>query len=157
MRIRNFCCTSIALLCVAAIASCAAPKEYVFENTLSKPYSSEQDFDIAWQKIIKFFATNQIQIQTLEKASGIISSSMLSISPSQAELWCDCGKMGLARASNHKLSFNVLLEMEPASSVILISVNTTFLTTWNAGLSYANVSECNSTGVFEKALLKAVN
>jgi hypothetical protein len=84
---RNLACFIIVL---SFSTSCVtAPKYHSFEKSWTMP----SDYDVVWEAIIEFFAENNWPIDTLEKASGIISSEWVGL-PRKTEI-CDCGGSGI--------------------------------------------------------------
>jgi len=147
----------IVLLLVAlsyGLSSCATipPKEYQFNNTKT----IDKNFDVVWVQVIKWFATNNIPIRTVEKASGFISTEWELRTASKC---MDCGTPGglIHESSDYRINFNVQVEKtsEMKTKVTISLFPYTYWTT--AGTQYSAPSkwkvECNSTGKYEKELL----
>lgn len=94
----------LALLALASLHSCSASR-YVFDVTQSyiPPATPDQprnattvkgeEFDALWERVIAFFATNQIPIDTLEKASGIVVAKRIVTSLADAATFADLGQI----------------------------------------------------------------
>ncbi|MBL8510370.1 MAG: hypothetical protein JNM52_01885, partial [Betaproteobacteria bacterium] len=80
----------ISAILAASLVGCASPPAvYNVEKTrpLTAPY------DVAWDKLVAFFATNNLQIKNIAKDSGVIYAEMLRVDGRFA----DCGSPGLVR------------------------------------------------------------
>ena len=124
-----------------------------------------QSFDDSWAKTVRFFASNSIDVKTIEKDSGVIFAETQRSGLSKAETKSgdividglvvgSCGKSLLAPPSNRVIKFNVF--MVPQVSKTKVTVNTTMIENRlrSDGFSTSNVTvACNSSGAFEKALL----
>lgn len=127
--------------------SCAtAPVKTEFNNT--RQYSLSKD--AAWEKVIEYFASNNIQIKTLEKESGIIAAEPGTV-PSE---FLNCGKPGLAIPRNSFGVANVFVKSTGSSSTV--TVNASYKQTREIDRRRFNV-DCFSTGVFEQNVLDSIS
>jgi len=122
--------------------SCASsPKTYNYDR--SEVY--EASYDDVWEAVIDVFAENDWPIQTLEKDSGIISTSRATMDKDSNWSECDTGMFGNLR--DKAGSFNVRVR-EVGSGQSSLTVTTTF----EAGMSGIGGYErkpCVSTGQLE--------
>lgn len=133
------------LLAAFATASCASPpKQTQFRN--SQTYAMTKDE--VWSRLLQFFTSNNIQIKTIEKDSGVIYAERAHADASMA----DCGQ-DLAAELGRPANLNVFVK--PLSSGTEVTVNASFevvrtfdRTTWTA--------QCYSTGVLENLILNSV-
>lgn len=105
-------------------------------------------FDATWQRIIAFFANDNIQIQTIDKASGLVASQQSALTRDQAVTWVDAGTaLGGPRTRLLVVtaSFNVFVR--PLGDSTSVRVNFA---------PRCGSVPCVSTGVFETALIKYV-
>ena len=112
--------------------------------------------DVVWPQVVAFFANNSIPIQTIEKASGLIVSQPLELSPSQRAAWIDCGRFGEKQMTvlSATVAFNVFVRPEGDSTAIRVNTALSH-TSAEAGIQTIPAS-CVSNGHFESQLLAAV-
>ncbi len=109
------------------------------------------DFDAVWSAVIKFFATNNIPIKTIEKDSGIIYAEP-QIFP---EEWIDCGKPYMLEVFGEtEGSFNVFVNED--ENDVSVQITTAFSVSVWIGNDFKENRICYSTGAFEKSLLDYV-
>jgi hypothetical protein len=117
-------------------------------------------FDVAWLRIIAFFANANVPIQTLEKASGLVASQQLTLAPYQQSAWVACrssfGSVLTALASpgsTYTSNFNVFAR--PVGDSTYVRVN--FLVTAFASTQHGPAPlNCASNGRFEQQLLASL-
>jgi hypothetical protein len=119
-------------------------------------------YDTAWARAVEFFANNNIPLQTLDKANGLLSSARVDLSPTQAIAWSNCGTWDGDRI--------ITRNTDPRTYAVTAQISITIHTTQNAtavrstvalngairGWRYASRLECVSTGKFEDALFAYV-
>jgi hypothetical protein len=135
----------VALAALVALAGCATPpKQTAFSNTQTYQSSKDQ----VWSDLLAFFTSNNIQIKTIEKDSGVIYAERSRSDPSMA----DCGQ-DLAVELSRPATLNVFVK--PEASGTTVTVNATFEVirsfdnrTWTA--------PCHSTGVLERQILSSI-
>lgn len=128
-----------------AFAGCATPpKQTAFSNTQTYQSSKDQ----VWSDLLAFFTSNNIQIKTIEKESGVIYAERSRSDPSMA----DCGQ-DLAVELSRPATLNVFVK--PESKGTTVTVNATFEVirsfdnrTWTA--------PCHSTGALERQILASI-
>ncbi|WP_287011309.1 hypothetical protein [Brevundimonas sp.] len=142
----------LAALALLGVAGCAtAPATYDVKNSEVIPASQ----DVVWERIVGFFATNNLSIKTIEKASGIIAAERIVGSPAVGGKilgWADCGANALATARSQSIDLNVFVRPQAAGTSV--TVNTHFTEgRYNALTEAPETVSCNSTGALESAIL----
>lgn len=133
-------------LCAVVLASCATPpKQTVFDKTRTFSLSK----DATWERLLSFFTSNNIQIKTIEKDSGVIYAERAIADKSMA----DCGENALAMENGRPAAMNVFVR--PVGDKTEVTVNTDFKVvrtfdgnTWS--------DQCHSTGVLERQVLNHI-
>lgn len=137
-------CILFALICVASCAS--PPKTTVFDK--SRTYDLSKD--AVWEDLLSFFTSNNIQIKTIEKDSGVIYAERSGVDASMA----DCGQVPLAAEMVRSGTLNVFVR--PAGSKTQVTVNSDFkIVRMFDNQTYT--APCNSTGLLEKSILESIN
>lgn len=138
---------ALAIVVLGVIGGCVTkPVERQIEK--SRTYSMSKDK--VWERVIEVFATENIQVKTIEKASGLIAAEPASFDPSFA----DCGAEALAIVVGKTAVMNVFVR--PASGGTQVTVNTKFQERRNYDRNFWTV-DCFSTGVLEKQILDAIS
>lgn len=173
---------SITLMATAMLSlwSCS-PKTYPLQGNYdnqNKFIETSSSFDDVWNKVIDYFAMNNIPISTLEKASGIISATQITIDDSAVAIEDKSGQIHNQNAwiavpyakdrvgGTVTCSFNVRVR-ENDNGKIYIGINIGNIIcypkiefvnsfTFRKEILQTNytVSDCASTGLFEKQLLE---
>ena len=134
------------IVSIALLAGCAtAPEKHSFQN--SRAY--DKGFDEVWEKVVEYFATNNIEIKNIAKDSGVIYAERTSFDNSVA----DCGSPGLSQVVGRTATFNVFVSDQDGATQV--SVNSRFSEVRRFDYNNWNV-ECNSRGVLEKTVLDAI-
>jgi hypothetical protein len=146
---------AVALLAAALLAGCSmstpAPAPAVAQVVVGAP------LDSVWPRVIAFFANNNVPVQTLEKASGLIASQPLDLSSEQRRAWLACGKaLGVTikpeRDGFHaRTTFNVFVR--PIADSTSVRVNMAVHATMDSYTGGESELDCQSNGKFEQALL----
>lgn len=149
------------LLFAMLLAGCATPAQvYEFKN--ARDYAVTKD--VLWDRLMRYFATSNIQIKTLEKSSGVVyAEKMLADAPPVT--WdergkigdmADCGKDMLTVPASHIVQFNVYVRDVPGSSRSSATITASFRETYQ-DMSYTTgpppPRSCNSTGLLERRIL----
>jgi hypothetical protein len=143
------------ITCVAASAllltGCAtAPGTYNVQKT--RVYSEGKD--VIWERVVDTFASQNLSIKTIEKASGLIAADRALASPTGMNgrilTWADCGNGGLAIPVSQLADLNVFVR--PVQGGTSVTVNTRFQETRKLFDTFQTVS-CASTGELEQTLL----
>ena len=136
------------------LASCAtAPQVYQVENRVTLNTSKE----VAWTRLVEFFASNNLSIKTIEKASGIIAAERMMASPMRGGkigTWADCGSELLMTPVSQTVDLNVFVR-EVTADQVQVTVNTRFQEVRQFDATTQRV-DCNSTGALEAAILSAI-
>ena len=144
----------IAPLAVLVLASgCAtAPQQFEFDKTRTIPESK----DVVWERLVGFFASNNLSIKTIEKDSGIIAAERMIGRPGSGGKildWADCGSELLMTPINQTADLNVFVRPAPGGATV--TVNTRFSESRQFADERPTVTICNSTGALERELLAA--
>jgi hypothetical protein len=154
---------SISLIAVYALACATRPP---VQRDIDTARIVDKSYDEVWEGVIDFFATNSINIQTIEKDSGIIVSEPMKVS-NQGKLIkgiilnngisiCDCGEPGLNQLTFLYMKFNVFIKRIDKDRTS-IKVNTQFTGNYyNALAKVAGTWDCASTGNMEKLIIDSI-
>ena len=113
--------------------------------------------DQVWEKVIEFFAKNNLSIKTLEKASGIIATDLKQI-PQSLDSICWCGQSGGGVHVNYntiKGVFNVFIkEHQQGTEVTVTSDFTSQISGYDVVYRQMSVVDinCYSNGKLEKQI-----
>lgn len=113
-----------------------------------------KSFDATWEKIIGYFAENNIDIRTIEKSSGILAAERETFSDSYA----DCGKPSIFLDPNPKLTakYNVFVTKK-GDLADTVKITARFIATYYNTLDKNYVPiECSSRGILEGEILDRV-
>tara|TARA_Y100000991_G_C21969625_1_gene348703 strand:+ start:68 stop:535 length:468 start_codon:yes stop_codon:yes gene_type:complete len=144
------------ILYVIILGGCASTP-VVEIAPFDKSASFEGDFNQSWSKLVAFMSTNDISIGTIEKDSGLITLSGDNLQPSVIKNYCDATSGFLSVLSSGRAQGSVL--MVDDEGFITVTVNAKFQGTFVNAMTNPptyNTYPCNSTGVFETAVLGAV-
>lgn len=106
-------------------------------------------YDVAWERVVSYFASHNIQIKNIAKDSGVIYAEASTFDDSVA----DCGTPGLLVVTGRRATFNVFVHRVPSGTQV--SVNTDFM----EGLAFGqsrSTRQCTSRGALEATILNAV-
>ena len=103
-------------------------------------------FTATWDAAIDHFAEDNIPISTIERASGLIATSRLSVGLGTATMASDCGAVRILEQVEHTRArfavYNILVRGDERSSTVRVTV------AWsNPDAEF----ECVTTGAWEKA------
>lgn len=140
---RNCACV-LSVLALVVVGCATAPHPTVFSN--SQTYSN--DFDSVWTAVIETFADNSWPIDTLEKASGLVTGDWLSIPLLQAREMADCGKtfMGLPGDRPTTMKFNVFVKASGMGTEMRVT----------CVFKSATGKQCLSKGIIEGRIMEGV-
>lgn len=129
------------------VASCGTPpKSYTFDRSNTYPISKDE----AWERLLGYFTSNNIQIKTIEKDSGVIYAERALVDASIA----DCGQGGLAVDVARAGGLNVFVRsVSPRETQV--SVNSDYKITRMFD-GQVMVTPCNSTGLLEGQILRSI-
>lgn len=144
MRVRVF----AALAVGAALTGCGTPpKSYSFDRSKTYPISKDE----AWERLLGYFTSNNIQIKTIEKDSGVIYAERAVVDAAIA----DCGDGGLAVDVARSGGLNVFVRSISARET-QVSVNSDYKITRMFD-GQVIIGQCNSTGFLERQILSSVD
>ncbi len=140
---------------LACLSACAtAPATYSVNNSRVVPEGK----DVVWERVVEYFASNNLSIKTIEKDSGLIAAERMIGTPRQGgDLagWASCGSSALEIAVAQSVDLNVFVR--PASGGTNVTVNTNFTERRQMGQYPATTVTCNSNGKLETRLLDAAS
>ena len=146
--------TVIIIIVAGVLAACATmPKTYEFER--AREYSASKDQ--IWSRLMELLTSQNIQIKTVEKDSGIVYAERF-YGPEGAKFldFADCGlEIGNTPAGRPTAGMNVFV-VEIADNRTRVTVNTNFQMPVLVYAVIANVLEhrtCNSKGTLERRIL----
>jgi hypothetical protein len=122
-----------------------APGTYSYKNN----QSFNRTYDEVWEDLVRFFATHNIQVKNIAKDSGVIYAESARFDDELA----DCGSPGINRVVNRLVNLNVFVSRSEARPTV--HVNSKFTETRQFDRNLHTV-ECNSKGVIESSILRAV-
>ena len=143
---RKFRLATIAVSAMAMVGCATAPSVHTVQNT--RTY--QMPYDQAWENVVSFFASRNIQIKNIAKDSGVIYAESARFDSSMA----DCGSPGLFQIVGRKVNFNVFVKH--AGNGTQVSVNTDFSETRRFENNVVTV-QCNSYGTLETMVLNSVS
>jgi predicted small lipoprotein YifL len=145
-----------AVVVLAALAACGqyvppAPAAPRSGTTVNAPFAK------TWEATVDVFAERNIQIKTIDRASGIIAAEPQSLTTIAADSLADCGHSSTGGALQDRMArtesatWNVLVRGDSTKATVKATVRFAFVSGLN-GQTY----ECSSTGRWEKALEQRV-
>jgi hypothetical protein len=142
-----------ALFMVAFLGGCASAP-VIDIKPFDKSVSFEGDFDESWSKLVAFLSTNDVNIGTIEKDSGLITLSGDNLSVGIITQYCDATATFLWTMTGGTARGSILMVED--SGFVTATVNVKFQGTSSSTLSSPptySTSPCNSRGVFEASVL----
>lgn len=138
------------------LVSCAtAPKKADFINNQTYNLS----YDKVWESVVSFFATNGLDLKTIDKNSGLLVAEK----SWQDNSYSDCGSAGMigVRVPGSLSKFNVLIEkISPKSTKVTVNQFAKSLTKVTSVNPYFGssdvVGDCFSTGKLEKMIFESI-
>lgn len=135
-----------ALLFVLLTGCATIPTTYDFDS--KKTFTSHKDH--VWEAVMNFFSKNNIQIKTIEKASGLIYAETEYTSEGIKNL-ADCRSGFLEIAGPASAQFNIFVASAPEGKPTTVTVTTKFNQVWKSSGDVI-VRDCNSKGRLEKQI-----
>lgn len=137
----------------AALASCAtAPEVYDFPKSRVVPDGK----DAVWERVVEFFAANNLSIKTIEKDSGIVAAERMITSPrgdGTVAAWASCGAAPLEVPVRQAVDLNVFVKPQGAGTQVTVNTRITEMRQF-ANDPLVTVT-CNSNGTLERMVLDA--
>ncbi len=145
----------IAIAALAGVTACATPPDtYEFDNSAVLDAS----FDDTWNAAVDYFASRNIQIRTIEKASGVIYAEQMYSRPNDPDFasFADCGGAPLATPQGSAVRLNMTLR-EAGPDRTRVAITTSYAQqVLNLGAYIPTQMSCNSTGVLEDRVIQGV-
>lgn len=126
-----------------------APHDFQNSQTYAEP------FDLVWRKTVQFFSSNNIEIKTIDKSSGVIYAEFGNVPVDNT--FMDCGQHGLEIVVADAGQFNVFIVSNGGNSTTA-TINDDFQQT-RTTISNTNqtfIVKCSSTGVLEQQILSSL-
>ncbi len=135
-----------AIIACIALGSCATPpKQSSFSNKQTFSLTKDQ----AWEKIIDYFTSNNIQIKTIEKDSGVIYAERSLSEKSMS----NCGEDPLSVELSRPATLNVFVRSFASGTEVTVNAEFKVVRTFN-NQTWTNA--CYSTGVLERDILTKI-
>jgi hypothetical protein len=107
------------------------------------PTPVDASFDRSWDAVIDVFAERNIPISTIDRSSGLIATTPLSVG-TDGLVWADCGTEMDAPLLPESGTYNVLVRGDSAASTVRVNVR------WAPGPR--SLAGCVTKGVYEAEL-----
>ena len=145
---------AVATLAVVLVGCSAAMQTYQFDKSRTYPASPDQ----VWEGVMQYFTTNNIQIKTLERDSGVVYAEKVYPNQLELQLVADCGSNIFHESALPTASLNVFIAGRYRDEAETeVTVNTQFIDIykdqWAGGMGQ---KPCNSKGTLEKTILDHV-
>lgn len=143
---------------LAVLAGCAGTVAQ-FQNVNSTAII-DSSYDDVWTRVVSFFATNNISIRAIDKASGKIESDDMRVEYKDYNwridsLYCDCGRPPFL--SGHKNPTGIFnISVRNVGKGTLVQINTEFRVESWSGNDFYGMNECASKGYLEEKLLNSL-
>lgn len=134
---------------ITLTSGCATPPQ---QRPIQNSETYNTDFDVTWAHLMQFFTMNNIQVKTIEKASGVVYAERVLLDVDY-KLAADCGSPGLFAIQSTTVGLNVFVV--PDAQRTKVTVNTTFTQVRALGQNVVTVP-CVSTGDLEKQILQSL-
>ncbi len=139
------------------ISGCATYKPATKPAAFENKQVFDKDYETVWSKTVKFFASKNIPIKTIEKASGLIATDTMMFETVRDKNYFSCDKfmsVGIEVPYQGKASFNVFLEkVSPQKTSVTVNLTANYIvpaSQYSAGVERG----CFSAGNYEKELLE---
>jgi len=128
---------------IALVGSLVAPSQMPINASAGR----------AWDAVVDVFASREIPIRMMERASGFIATDQLGVTGKQARQWTEiCGRHGLFPIVADRAGYNVLVRGDSAASTVKVTVRWT-----HGGAPFEpRLRECRSRNVRESELEAAI-
>ena len=144
----------LVVLFIAVFLGGCASAPVIDIKPFDKSVSFEGDFDESWSKLVAFLSTNDVNIGTIEKDSGLITLSGDNLSAGVITQYCDATATFLMTMTGGTARGSILMTEE--SGFVTATVNVKFQGTSYSGLTNPptySTRPCNSRGAFEASVL----
>lgn len=137
----------LSLAALSVLAACGTPpKVTAFKNSETFALTKDQ----AWENLLVYFTSNNVQIKTIEKDSGVIYAERAGID----QTFADCGQGGLAVEVSRSGTLNVFVRAIGKDRT-QVTVNTDFKVMRQFD-GRPLVADCKSTGMLERGILQSL-
>jgi hypothetical protein len=142
---------SLAATMVAMVGvGCAAPVPAQYHR-VERSHEFTAPFDEVWTRLMAWFTSNQIQIKTIEKQSGVVYAEKAQV---PADWPADCGQPGFEDVVSRPMSMNVYVREEhPGKVTVTVNVQVSERRSFS-GKEWT--VQCNSTGKLESSVFSAL-
>ena len=145
---------TVAAFAIVLVGCSTAMQTYQFDKSRSYPAPPDQ----VWEGVMQYFTTNNIQIKTLERDSGVVYAEKVYPDQVELQLVADCGSGFWHESALPTASLNVFIAgdfREEAETTV--TVNTQFTDVYKDHL-YGGMGQkpCNSKGMLEKTILNHI-
>jgi hypothetical protein len=134
------------VLLMLPVATCATPPKQTAVDK-SRTYAATKD--AVWEDLLSFFTTNNIQIKTIEKVSGVIYAERSGVDRTMA----DCGEVPLATELSRAGTLNVFVRPLEGKTQVTVNVDFTVLRMFD---NKSFTAPCYSTGALERLILDSI-
>lgn len=121
-----------------------------------EPTAVSASFGRTWDATIGYFADNNIAIKTIDRSSGLIAAEPAGVPRRDRVRLAECGREGDIRLEPSRVTYNVLVRGDSASSTVQVratwSSSGTAAFSYSAGVTYP----CESSGIFEAEMESVV-
>lgn len=142
LRRRVIACV-VLLIALGGCASAPAPRNI----QKSRGYTTDQE--TMWNNVVRYLASQNYPVKTMEKASGVIFIERVRVD----KRYADCGNPGLAVVVSTNASVNVLVASGTQGTTV--TVNTSYSQIRQFDRNVWTV-QCESTGMLERDILHAI-
>ena len=137
-------CRHIAVTWVLAACASVPAKTYASPE----PVTIAAPFDRTWSAVIDHFAEQSVPIKTIEKASGLIVTEPMAVSPAYGRTIADCGQAFAGTPWDvSRASYNVRVTGDSIRTTIRVTA---------MFVPESQYATCNSRGVYERELMQFV-
>lgn len=152
MKLRLVCLSLITL----TIIGCGSTPKVVIQP-FEKNTTTDKSFDKTWSSLVRFFSSNDISISTIEKDSGIIQLEGERLTASLIQKYCDGRASFLNAVDSGTARGSVLVSEEDGFVTTDVNIRFSFTTVYlGSNPPQYTTRNCQSTGVFETAVLNSV-
>ncbi len=132
------CATLLSIACVPTPPATPAPRS-------ATPVAAS--FAKTWDAVIDIFAAKNIPIATLDRSSGFIATTQLSVPNSSESPYADCGSFMSKAYTPTVATYNVRVKEEGPAANVLVTVKWQRVGRTMAGTT--GVADCSTRGTWE--------
>lgn len=152
----------LVVLVAVMLGGCQLPEKPVHQVERTRIY--QQDEDAVWSKVLRFLQANQIEVQSSDRATGVIKAAR---SNYQDQGWAECERVWVTSTSSNTgrptkarpvdRDLVLAVQLSEAAGATTVTVDAEFteqLINPHRNLPFRQ--RCGSTGTIEMALLDAI-